>query len=614
MKFKYLYALLILGMAFAVAPAKAQTKKPAKKSTVKTPAPKPAAKKPVAPPTKAAAQNLGNAVAQSAADTSRKGGQGAGVTPNGNSLSEEIIVTTAYKPVLADAVKIRRNPDLEDKTPFKAPLTYTTLDKRLERNTEIKQMEAAKMPAERDSVPLNNYVKAGLGSMKTTYAEVYVNNGRDDALQTGAYFKHLAQQGTAYYKQNQSRDEIGVFGKSVGEVNSLHGSITYNHEGNNFYGYNPFAPPVTLHTDKQHFSTISAEGDLTKNFKDVDRDFTYALKLSGYAFSNAFDGRENNVVLSGFINQTVKQFYAGLNGSIDVSTQKDNLYSLSNNLVRLNPYLKFQGDNYKIDAGVNIVSEFGFSSRFFIFPAAKLELQVIPKYVRMFVEAKGDVNKSSLHDFVAINPFLGNNIDIHNSVDQLDVAAGLKGIIAPGLGFKATVFRNEVKNLPLMVSNFDFANGYNRFKVIYDGGRAKISGFNGELDYKASDDVDLFGRVEIKDYKLATEAQPWNLPKFKLTAGTTLHISDKVNLNGTLLFRGDTKDYTADPLITGGTTPVKVVSLASFADISAGVEYKATSRVGIFLKVNNLLNGNNQSWLYYPDYGFNIFGGVSYGF
>ena len=74
-------------------------------------------------------------------------------TKNNGSISEEIIVTTAYKPVLADAVKIRRNPDLEDKTPFKAPLTYTpTLDKRLERNTDIQQLEAMKMPPEQDSV------------------------------------------------------------------------------------------------------------------------------------------------------------------------------------------------------------------------------------------------------------------------------------------------------------------------------------------------------------------------------------------------------------------------------------------------------------------------------
>ncbi|MES2278971.1 MAG: hypothetical protein V4592_23265 [Bacteroidota bacterium] len=622
MRSNYIYALLILGMALFFAPAEAQTKKSTKKTTkapakkpaakpaVKKPAPKPVVKKAVTvAPTKSAAQNLGDAVAKVAQDTSRKGG----LNDKASSLSEEIIVTTAYKPVLADAVKIRRNPDLEDKSPYKAPLTYKPLDKRLERNTDIKQMEAMKMPPERDSVLYNNLVKGGLGSMKTTFAELYVNNGKDQALQAGAYVKHFAQQGDTYKNQNQSKDEIGVFGKSIGETNSLTGTIGYKRLGNNFYGYDRFSPPVTLNTDKHTFNTISASGELTKNFKDVPQDFTYALKLGGYLYSDNYHAKENNLVLSGFINQTVKQFYAGLNASVDMSTQKDSLYSINNSLVRLNPYLKFQGDNYKIDAGVSIVSEFGFSSRLFVFPAARLEVQVIPKYVRLFAEAKGDVNKSSLKDFSETNPFLGQNVDIKNSVDQLDLAAGLKGTLAPGLGFKATVFRNDVKNMALMVSNFNFPVGYNRFKVIYDGGRATVTGFNGELDFKASEDLDIFGRVEFKDYKMATEAQPWNLPKFKLSAGTNIHISNKVNLTGTLLFRGDTKDITPDLASSiAGTT--KIVSLKAFADINAGAEYKVNSRFGVFVQANNLLNTTSSTYLYYPNYGFNIFGGVSYGF
>lgn len=615
MKFNYIHALLILGLATTLAPANAQTKKPAAKTTAKKPAVKPAAKPAVTKPavkkpaTTSGAQKLGEAAAVSAIDTTRKG--------NGmddTNIAQEIIFTTAYKPVLADAVKIRRNPDLEDKTPYKAPLTYKPLDKRLDRNTDIKQMEAKVMPPEIDSIPYNNLVKGGVGNMKTIFGELYINNGKDAALQTGLYAKHFSQSGTTFAKQNQSRDEVGVFGKTVGETNSLHGRIDYSRRSNYFYGYDNILPaPVNLNNVKQAFNTISAEGELTKNFKDVEQDFTYALKLSGYLYSDAFKAKESNVVLSGFINQTIKQFYAGLNASVDISTPKDSLYSYNNTLLRANPYLKFQGENYKIDAGVNIVGELGFSQRVFIFPAARLEVQVIPKYVRLFAEAKGDVNKASLKGFSEINPYLGPNVDIHNSVDQLDLAAGLKGTIAPGLGFKATVFRNQVKNMPLMVSNFNLATGGNRFAVIYDGGAAKITGFNGELDYKASADLDIFGRIEIKDYKMATEAEAWNLPKFKLTAGTTIHISNKVNLNASLLFRDDTYDRVADPL-SSLSGAVKKVTVASFADINAGAEYKVNHRFGVFVQANNLINATYSSWLYYPNYGFNIYGGVSYGF
>jgi len=601
MKFKYIYTLLCLILALFFVTVQAQTQHKAKK-----PAAKVTKKKPVkanAAQQKTNAKNLGEAAAAAKVkvDTAKKA--------NGGTLSEEVVVTTAYKPVLADAVKIRINPDLEDKTPFKAPLTYFPIDKRLELNTDIKPLNAMKRPAERDSDLTNNYIKLGLGNLSTTYGEAYFNNGRDQALQVGGYLKHLAQQGTLY-DQNSSKEQAGVFGKSIGETNSLSGRIDYNYSSNYFYGFDEYAAaPANLQVNKQHFSTIGAEGELAKNYKDVDNDFTYAFKLKGYEFSDAYQAKESNVVFSGFLNETINQFYAGLSGSLDLSTQQDSLYNYNNSLIRLNPYIKFQGDSYKIDAGINVVDQFGYTSSFHIFPAAKLELQVIPKYVRLFLEAKGDVNKSSLLDFYTTNPFLGQDLNIKNSVDQLDIAAGLKGTILPGLGFKATIFRNTVQDMPLFVSDFDFSKGYNRFQVIYDDGRSRISGFNGELDYKASDDVDVFGRVEFKDYQMATVAQPWNLPKFKLTAGTVLHVSDKVDVKATLLIRGSALD--PYPESTGSTIPT---TINSFADLSGGVEYKASKRFSVFVNVNNILNGTNQTWLYYPDYGFNIFGGVGFAF
>ncbi|MDB5010240.1 MAG: hypothetical protein JWQ06_1029 [Mucilaginibacter sp.] len=619
MKLKYTYTLLTLIIALYFVPAIAQTKHTTKKAAAKTQAKKPAAKKapakpaskpPVnkAAPSKSDVRGLGDAAAKTTRDTTKKGGGANAKNPqdkNPGSLSEEIVVTSAYKPVLADAVKIRRNPELEDKIPFKAPLSYTTLDKRLEKNEDIKQLNSMKMPAERDSVLEPNYVKVGAGNLKTLYGEAYITNGRDEALQAGGYLKHFSQAGTIN-KQNESKSSIGVFGKSITDQNAFSGRIDYSYTSNYFYGYNANTlPPANFNPGHQHFSTISAEGEIAKNYKDVENDFTYALKLKGYAYSDAYHARESNVVLSGFLNQTVKQFYAGVSGSLDLSTQNDSLYSYNNSLLRVNPYLKFQGNNYKIDAGINLVDEFGFSSRFFIFPAAKLELQIIPKYVRLFLEAKGDVNKSSIRDFSAINPFIGQNIAIKNSVDRLDISAGLKGTLAPGLSFKANVYRNSINNMPLFVSNFN--NTFNKFAIIYDNGTARVNGFNGELDFKPSDELDIFGQVEFKNYQMASEAKPWNLPKFKLTAGTSIKITDKVKVTGSLLVRGSTYDRVFNPTQS-------IVNINSFVDLSGGVEYKVNRRIFIFGKVNNILNATNQTWLYYPDYGFNIFGGAGFSF
>lgn len=610
---RYIYALLTLVIVFYFAPANAQNKTTAKnkKTTV--------VKKPSEKPKTAAKKSVASSAAQ---DTTKKGGQAKNTNPGG--LSEEVVVTTAYKPVLADAVKIRRNPDLEDKTAFKAPLTYFPLDKRLERNTDIRQLEAMKMPKEQDSVPSNNYARIGLGNLKTTFGEVYINNGQDAALQVGGFARHIAQSGSSIYKQNESREQAGIFIKGIADDNDITARIGYNRRGTYFYGFDPANPPKAFNPVQQHFNTISGAVEVAKKFKDEENAFTYAAKIDGYIWDNAFATKENNVVLSGFLNETIKQFYAGLGASLDVSSQKDSAYSINNSLVRLNPYLKFQGDNYKIDAGLNLVRGFGATTKAYIFPAAKLEFQVVPKYVRLFAEVKGDVNKTSLRDLAEENPFIENNLliqnsvkgldnsPIQNSVDRLDLAAGLKGTVAPGVGFKFTIFRDRVKNMPLLVS--DFGNTVNQFGIVYDNGTATVTGLNGELDVKVSEVVNVFGRVEYKNYQMASEAEPWNLPKFKLTAGTVLHITKQLSINGTLMYRGSTFDRTT-PVVTtnpGGstTTTFDLVPISSFADLSGGAEYKINNIFSIFGQVNNIFNTTNQVWRNYPGYGFNIFGGV----
>ncbi len=608
---RVIYTLLTLVIVLYFAPAKAQNSSTAKKTHAKTVTKKAPAKKAPTKP-KSTANKSGNAAA--AQDTTKKGGGKNPKEKNNASLSEEIIVTTAYKPVLADAVKIRRNPDLEDKTPFKAPLTYITLDKTLGRNTDIRQLDAMKMPAERDSVPGNNFAKAELGNLKTVLGEVYINNGQDNALQVGGFARHFSNESASVNKQSQIKDEVGIFGKAVTDDNTFKGSINYNRLGTNFYGYDHSNPPLlSAIPPKQHFSTLSAQGEITRNYDTVQNPLTYAVKVNGYIFRDAYQARENNLVVTGFLNKTVNQFYAGLSASLDLSTQKDSLYSYNNSLIRLNPYLKFQGDNYKVDAGLNLVRGFGFSTQAYVFPAVKLELQVVPKYLRLFAEATGDVNKASLHDDFETNPFLDQNIPIQNSVDRLDISMGLKGSLLPGLGFKATIFRNSVKDLALFINNT--TSGFNKFSVVYDNGNARISGFTGELDYKLLGMFDIFGNVEFKDYKMASQAEPWNLPKFKLTAGTSVTINSKVTITGSVLYRGATMDVLNRINTTqAGIAQSSIVNISAFTEINAGVEYKVTNKISIFVNANNLLNTTNQVWLNYPGYGFNIFGGVGYHF
>jgi hypothetical protein len=599
MKLKYI-TLLFIAALFSLHTLAQTNKKGNHKAVKKTTKQVTKTAKPKGAVKKANAKNIEAALTKLKADTSKKAGQN-------NNLSEEIVVTTAYKPVLADAVKIRINPDLNDESAFKAPLTYAPVDKRLEQNTDIKQLDAMKRPAESDAVIYNNLIKGGVGTLTTKLGELYINNGRNQTYQIGGYVTYLAEEGNIY-RQKTENAQGGIFVKIAGKQNTLSGRFDYSYASDYFYGYNPGQIPLHLQTNQQTFNIFKGEAELAKNFKDIPNDFNYALKIKGYSFSNTFNGTESNMAVSGFLNETIHQFNIGLSGSVDLSTQQDSLYQIKNNLLRLNPFLKFQGETYKLDAGLNIVSEFGTNSSFHIFPAAKVEFQILPTYIRFFADLKGDVAKSTLLDFFTTNPFLGNFTPIKNTLHTLDISVGLKGTLAPQLGFKITGFRNGVKNMPLFISDFKFDQGYNRFTVIYDGGTSTINGLSAEFDYKATENLDFFVKAEYTDYQMATVKHPWNIPTNKITGGTIIHITKALTFNSTIVYRGSTQDpYT----LAGSTEPT---TIKSFIDLNAGIDFKATKRIAIFAKAFNILNTNNQKWLYYADYGFNVFGGASLSF
>src|SRR5690606_34480380 len=89
---------------------------------------------------------------------------------------DSIDVVRDYRPVLADAVKIRRSPDMSNKRRYQPTLNYNILDKKLDINTGTKQLTIQEMPYARTQTLTNNYVKVGAGNLGTFLGEVYLTS------------------------------------------------------------------------------------------------------------------------------------------------------------------------------------------------------------------------------------------------------------------------------------------------------------------------------------------------------------------------------------------------------------------------------------------------------
>ena len=532
-------------------------------------------------------------------------------------VNEEIEVVRPYKPILAEAVKLRRSPNLDDVKIYKAKLNYSITDRKLELNSDIQKLQAQAVADEKESILINNYVKGGVGNLATIFGEAYFNNGKDEGLQFGGYFRHFSQEGKLN-KQNSSDQQLSVFGRSILDQHTVSGRINVQRHGTNFYGIDTERPTFNTDPQKQALTFVELEGELVKNFTEDPDALSYALKANGYIWSDKFEAKENYLTLNGYLNKRISSFNLGLAASTEFGNTKDALTSVGNNLLRLNPYIRLQVKGAKVTAGVNFVQEFGAFSSTRIFPAVTADFTLIPDYLQVFGEVKGDVNRNSLRGFTEENPWLNSNILIKNTVEKLSFSAGIKGTGGPGFGYKARVYVKQFDDMPLFINNFD---NLNKFDVIYDFGKTKLTGIEGELSVQVSDALKWTGKLNLDDWKPAQETYSWFKPGLKVSSNFVYTYNKKLSFNAAVVIQDDVKakvnvQTPVNPLqyLVPNTGIERIETVKGFVDLGIGADYRINNKFSVFAKANNLLNSKYNRFLYYQVNGLNVFGGLTYSF
>ena len=236
-------------------------------------------------------------------------------------VTEEIEVVRPYKPVLAEAVKLRRSPDLNDVKTYKAKFNYSLSDRKLALNSDINKLKAQEVIAEKDAELVNNYVKGAFGSSRTILAEAYVNIGKDEALQAGAYFQHFGQSGSLN-KQQSDQQRLSAFARSIGDKATLSGRVNFQRNGLFFYGTDPANPTLNPDPAKQVLNFFEAEGEIVNKFTDDPDALSYAAKANGYVWSDKYSAKENSIVLNGYVNKRISSFNLGLAASAEFGALK----------------------------------------------------------------------------------------------------------------------------------------------------------------------------------------------------------------------------------------------------------------------------------------------------
>jgi len=536
-------------------------------------------------------------------------------------------VVRDYKPLLADAVKIRRSPDMTNKRSYMPKLSYDSVpDKKLDINTGLKELQVRETPFSTLAGQTSNYLKFGMGNFSTVLGEGYFSYDAYQDMRIGGFAKHLSQKGPLD-DQEFARQEIGFFTRRVFPTVTLDGTVGYNRYASKFYARPTIAdtsgsvswldpaPGNPLSFEEVYFS-----GELTGNADPKNGGaFSYSAKADAYHFRNKRDSKETSFALSVYMDSRTDNFHIGANLSLDLNTVSGTESAVSgrtnNSMAVLNPYIRLAAARYRLTLGANLVPEIGDSTSFNIFPSAEIDFALLREYLHLFGGVTGTVQKASYRDFARSNPFLGDaRPRIQNMTERLHVHGGVKGNSGALFGYKVKAVYRQLEGLPLFVNNL--AEPWS-FLIAYDGDgekAAKHIGLEGELNMRVSQTVNIGGRLNIDEYTTAQATEAWHMPNMRLTANARFNLSDRLYIDAEALFQSSS--YALEHWIPSSGTPIGPYrkEVPSFFDLSAGAEFKATDRLGVFAKANNIFNREYQTYLYYPKLGLNLIGGLNFSF
>lgn len=235
-------------------------------------------------------------------------------------------VVRDYKPILADAVKIRRSPDMTNKREYQPKLSYNNIpDKKLDINTGLKQLDVQEIPFSKPFEQSSNYLKFGIGNYNTILGEAYVASEQYENTRFGLFAKHLSQKGSIE-GQKFSTQDIGVFGRRVFDAYTVNGTVGYNRYGTNFYGqvFDTGNTLLNATPEKQTFNDVYLTGELTSNIDPANEEaMSYSAKVDGYLFKDAYNAKENSFALSGYLNKRLNAFNVGANLSVNLNSAED---------------------------------------------------------------------------------------------------------------------------------------------------------------------------------------------------------------------------------------------------------------------------------------------------
>ncbi len=510
---------------------------------------------------------------------------------------QTIDITSSYKPVLRNAVKINLSA---------SPLAADTSRPRLSYDIPPQNLFFAYQPVSLKPLGLmqdtglqlgvRNYVKAGFGNYSTPYIAAAISMGDGKKSLVNAYGNYISSKGKII-NQDFSELQLKGTGSLFTPKNEAYGSVGINARQYYQYGYNHLLNTFSKETVRRKYQDLSVAAGL-RNIAVNDLNINYDPNAVVHFFS-----RENKISESTLIIETPVEKKIGESVSFKVAAKADITKltnkttsvssTISNNLFQGAPELVYYSDRFTFHGGVTPSWDNGVLS---VLPNVYGEAQLQHKVLMIQAGWVGRFIKNSFRSLSTINPYMADPSFLLNT-KEVQYYGGIKATVGKHLSFNAKAAYVTYNNMPLFVNDFNEGNSF----LIRNERKMNALQLHGDVSVVSQDKFTFTAALDANTYTgLKDNAKAWHLIPLQLTG------SFRWNAFKQVLVKADLFTFSGAPALLKNNTEKKL----NGTDLSAGAEFKITKKFSAWLDFNNIFDNKYQRFNNYPVYGLNIIGGI----
>ncbi len=516
--------------------------------------------------------------------------------------TQSVDITSAYKPVLRNAVKINFSGSHLPVDTSRPALRYNVPSQNLFYAYQPVALRPLALQMD-SSMNLGDrrYVKAGFGTYSSPYLEAGFSFGDGRTSLLNLYGDYISAKGDIKH-QDFSRLNVKALGSYFVANHEIYGGVALENHRYNLYGYDHNEHDYNKDDVKQNFEDLTFRvGVKNTSLNKLRINYDPSVELNFFSL----DGKASESTVAFSVPASRKfgedfTFGAEFRGQFtNYRLLGDPSFRMNNNLIHLAPYLTWSKPMITVHAGLKPTWNNGDVS---LLPDIHFEAKLKDRVLMVQGGYQGRFVANTLNRLSSINPFLAPPAFINNT-REVEFFGGIKASVGKHFSFSAKAGMINYENVPVFIN--DTATDNKAFIVTNE---TNLNNFRlqGDISYINQDKFTLNAALTLNGYTgMEVHEHAWNMVPMEVRTSVRWWAFKQLMVKGDLYLFGG-----GDALDKGNTT----VPFDGGTDLSAGLEYRINKNFGAWLNFNNILNDKYERWKNYEVYGMNVMGGIRVNF